>query len=372
MRTWTYRAAAAVLGISLGCGLNLACAQDAKPAAAASGTAGPEAKPEVVNVDNFKRAESDSYFAKFVRDAALGSFKHLREPAPIDKQDVIRMNRDTLYSSAVVDLEASPVTVVLPDAGKRFVSMQVINQDHYTPKVVYKGGAHTFSKAQVGTRYVLFLVRTFVDPGDPEDPKRVHALQDAIQLKQSKPGQFQIPSWDAASLKRLRDALNAVTAANGGMDSARMFGPKERVDPVQHLLGTAAGWGGNPASDAMYAGVTPTANDGKVVHKLTVGEVPVDGFWSISVYNKAGFFEKNPRNIYSVNNVTATRSADGSVSVQFGGCVEARGSAREQNSDATPNCLPITPGWNYLVRMYRPRKAVLDKTWTFPEAKPAP
>jgi hypothetical protein len=48
------------------------------------------------------------------------------------KQGIIRFNRDTLYSGAVFDLDAGPVTVRLPDAGKRFMSMQVINEDQYT------------------------------------------------------------------------------------------------------------------------------------------------------------------------------------------------------------------------------------------------
>ena len=39
------------------------------------------------------------------------------------------MNRDTIYSAAVLDLDGAPVTISLPDAGKRFMSMQVINQD---------------------------------------------------------------------------------------------------------------------------------------------------------------------------------------------------------------------------------------------------
>jgi hypothetical protein len=31
----------------------------------------------------------------------------------------------------------------------------------------------------------------------------------------------------------------------------------------------------------------------------------------------------------------------------------------------------VTPaGWNYTVRQYRPRKAILDGTWKFPEAEP--
>jgi len=46
----------------------------------------------------------------------------------------------------------------------------------------------------------------------------------------------------------------------------------------------------------------------------------VDGFWSVSVYDVAGYFAKNDRNAYSLNNVTARKSADGSYALQFGGC----------------------------------------------------
>lgn len=317
-----------------------------------------DSKPLAVNVDNFKRAETDAYFSKFVAQGGLAKFGHARELTPIDKQDVIRSNRDTLYSTAVVDLDAGPVTIVLPDASKRFMAMQVINEDHYTPMVVYKGGAHTFTRSQIGTRYVLFLVRTFVDPNDPADLTAVHQLQDSIKAQQARTGRFEVANWDATSLKKIRDSLNALATANGGLDSARMFGSKDKVDPVQHLLGTAAGWGGNPVTDAYYAGIEPPKNDGKTVYRLTVKDVPVDGFWSISVYNKDGFFEKNSRNLYSINNVSAKPAADGSVTVQFGGC-----------EGTVVNCLPITPGWNYLARMYRPRQEILDGTWKFPEAK---
>ena len=91
-------------------------------------------------------------------------------------------------------------------------------------------------------------------------------------------------------------------------------------------------------------------------YSLTVRDVPVDGFWSISLYNRDGFFEANERNAYSVNNLTATPNADGSVTVNFGGCDGDR-----------PNCLPIMEGWNYTVRMYRPRREVLDGSWTVPD-----
>src|SRR5882757_4663158 len=98
-------------------------------------TSAPAGNAVPVTVDNFARAESDLYFGSMVKDGALGKFLHRREPAAIDNQTVIRLNRDTLYSSAVFDLDAGPLTITLPDAGKRFMSLMVINEDHYVPEV---------------------------------------------------------------------------------------------------------------------------------------------------------------------------------------------------------------------------------------------
>ena len=139
------------------------------------------------------------------------------------------------------------------------------------------------------------------------------------------------------------------------------FGAKGQVDPVRRLLGAAAGWGGNPDKDAIYLNVVPKENDGKIVYRLTVKDVPVKGFWSVSVYNAQGYFQANPLNAYSLNSVMAKKSADGSATIQFGGCDDGK----------VPNCLPVTSGWNYMVRLYRPEKAILDGTWKFPEAQPA-
>ena len=35
------------------------------------------------------------------------------------------------------------------------------------------------------------------------------------------------------------------------------------------------------------------------------------------------------------------------------------------------NNLPITPGWSYVVRMYQPRREIIDGSWTFPRAQSA-
>lgn len=311
-----------------------------------------------VTVDNFKRAESDLYFARFVKEGGFGKLKHERGLAPIDNQTVIRLNRDTLYSFGVFDLDSSSVTITLPDAGKRFMSVQVINQDHYATDVYYAPGAYTITKEKVGTRYVALALRTFVDPNDAADVEAVHTLQDSITIEQTSPGKFEIPDWDQESQQNVREALLAVVKANGGIDSARMFGRKDEVDPVQHLLGTAAGWGGNPRTAALYFGVEPKQNDGKTPYRLTVEDMPVDGFWSVSVYNKEGYFVKNAMNAYTVNNVTAKASQNGSVTIRFGG---------DKNA---PNYIPIMPGWNYLLRAYRPQEKLLDGSWKVPEPQP--
>jgi hypothetical protein len=314
-------------------------------------------EPIPVTIENFVRAETDLYFDKAVKQSGLGELRHRRVMAEIDKQDVVRMNRDTIYSSGVFDLAASPLTVTLPDPGRRFMSMQVISQDHFTTEVAYAPGRFTYTPERVGTRYVYLIIRTFANPGDTADMTAAHALQDGIQIEQESAGTWETVNWDPDSRDKIRDRLEGLNQVKGETQG-EMFGRQGEADPVLHLLGTAIGWGGNPRSAAIYPSVHPRANDGKTAHRLTIRDVPVDGFWSVSVYNEKGFFEKNDLNAYSVNSLTAKPNADGSFTIQFGG-------------DPTAiNYLAISPGWNYTVRLYRPRKEILDGTWKLPEAQP--
>jgi hypothetical protein len=321
--------------------------------------AAPAERPIAVTPDNFPRAESDLYFSGVVKDGGFGKFMHRREPTSMANQTVIRMNRDTLYSAAVFDLDAGPVTIALPDPGKRFLSTQVIDEDEYSPEVVYGAVVRTLTRDEIGTRYVLAAVRILVDPNDPKDVEAVRALQDAIKIDQpGGPGTFRIPNWDASSQTKVRGAL--LELASTIPDTKGMFGPKGKVDPVRHLIGSAAAWGGNPEEDALYLNVTTAHNDGKTIYKLNVKDVPVDGFWSISVYDDKGYFAPNPQNAYSLNNLTAKPRDDGSFAIQFGGC-----------DGRIANCLPTPPSWNYLVRLYRPKPEILNGAWTFPEPQAA-
>jgi hypothetical protein len=210
----------------------------------------------------------------------------------------------------------------------------------------------------IGTRYAIAVVRFLVDFSNKEDVVQVHTLQDAIKFSQERPGTFEIPNWDEASLKKVQAAL--LQLGTTVSDTRRMFGADENeVDPVRHLIGSAMLWGGYPEKEALYLPITPARNDGTTIHKLIVRDVPVDGFWSITVYNAEGYLEPNQYNVYSVNMTSAKKGADGSVAIQFGGC-----------DGEIPNCLAIMRSWNYTVRLFRPRAEILDGTWMFPLAQP--
>lgn len=306
-----------------------------------------------VNADNFVRAETARMLSD-IQSAAGGVnvLRHNREPAPIDEQTVVRLNRDTLYSFGVVDVSEG-ASLTLPDTGGRYLSAMVVNEDHYVVCVLHDPGTHHLASQDVESAHALVALRVLVDPNNPADVAAVAALQDEVSLEAASHTPFRAPEYDSASFDQTRDALLALARNLTGFD--HMFGSREEVDPVRHLIGTAAGWGGLPTSEAAYVGIDPSVETG--FYELTFDSVPVDAFWSVSVYNAAGFFEPNASGRYTLNSVTAHRNEDDSVTVHF----------VPDDSITGPNRIPTPgPGWNYLIRLYRPHASVLDGRWTPP------
>lgn len=306
-----------------------------------------------VTVKTFIRAETDVAIKKVYDQIGFNKWFHIRMPTPLDKQDVIRMNRDTIYSSTVLDL-SKPVTIMMPDADGRYMNLHVINQDHYS-YATSEPGTHKITKDKVGSRYAYLIVRTFIDADDPNDIKAANAAQDAMTIVGGGNGPLDVPNWNMEQLLEARGALN--TLAKLGGNAALAFGTKEEVSPIDHLVFGAAGWGGLPQKSAFYDIATVTKNDG-TSHSVMAKDVPVDAFWSITVYGADGFIKENPEGRYSFNNITAKPNKDGSITINFGACEDGR-----------INCLPILKDWNYAVRMYEPRKEIIDGSWKFPAIK---
>src|SRR2546421_12949817 len=94
--------------------------------ASAQTTASPA---EPVTVENYNRAQTDVYFAGVVKNGGFGKFRHGRELASPAQQGIPPPKRDTLYSFAIFDLDAGPVAITLAHARKRYIGMQVANQE---------------------------------------------------------------------------------------------------------------------------------------------------------------------------------------------------------------------------------------------------
>ncbi len=259
------------------------------------------------------------------------------------------MNRDTLYSSVLVDISKG-ATFTMPDSGDRYMSVMVINEDHYLNKVILDAGTYELTMEEFDTPYVALAARTLVNSSDPDDIKEANALQDQMKIESASARPYAHPDYDHDSDQATYKAL--LELGRGVSDTRRTFGKKDEVSEVRHLLETAWAWGGLPIEEAYYLNVEPNLPVG--AYKITVKDVPVDAFWSISVYNKDGYFQENEYDAYSANHISGTPNADGSFTIHFGG------------DPTSVNHLPITEGWNYVVRLYQPRKEILDGSWTFP------
>jgi len=307
-----------------------------------------------VNAMNFIDAQTAMQFDTYQEKAGgVNKVLNIREPVPVDNQPTIRMNRDTLYSFIVVDISEG-ATVTLPDAGSRYQSMMVVNEANYINAVFLDGGAHEMTTDKFGSDHVWIGIRTLVDSNSPDDIKAVNDLQDAINVEAKSAKPFESDDYDPASYKVTLKAL--LELGKGVPNSEGWFGSKEEVDPIGHLIGTAVGFGGLPQKHAFYLNVNPGLPVGE--YQLTAKDVPVRAFWSVSLYNDQGYFQKNPKGAYNFNSVNATKNADGSITIHFGGC-----------DDGRVNCLPIMKGWNYGVRLYEPEEAILDGSYVFPSVE---
>lgn len=308
-----------------------------------------------VTPETFIRAETDRMFHDFVKNAGgkINEFFYIRMPTPLDAQTVIRMNRDTLYMGAVVDTEGG-ATVTMPEIpDDRYASILVLDNDHYAPVVIYEPGTH---KLPEDTKYVALAVRIQVNnPNDHEEIKKINKLQDLFKISASSADPLPPYQWDIESLNRLRTQYENESTAFTSWKG--MQGPRGKVDEKLRHIAAAAAWGLFPESDATYLNYSGN-HDYTVCHSATYKVPDNDGFWSITVYGNDGLM-KSENNLINESNVKYNE--DGTFMVHFG--------LKEACGDV-PNRLDVTVGWNFLMRIYRPGKSVVNGEYALPIAMP--
>ncbi len=306
-----------------------------------------------VNIDNIKRVETHIQMGRFQNIGGINKFGHLRLPAPLDQQTTISMNRDTLYSIAVLDLE-KPVTVTFPETNGRYLTIEVLDEDHYVYNVYTKPGKYTFSKKDVGTRYAVVLVRVFMNQYDPNDITIANTIQDRLKIEGGLNEPFVLPNYNMEQYKTIFKLLHQLVhfttnSTIGGQ------GRRGEVDRMKHTIITIAGWGALPPKNAMYEIMRVDLDIFKKYKIEVPADVPVGAFWSISMYDSSGFIQKNDLGVYSFNNTTAKRNSDDSYTIHIGGC-----------NDGRSNCLPFAgEGFYYVWRMYEPGEEILNGEYIF-------
>lgn len=156
-----------------------------------------------VTPENFIRAETDHMFSAMIKNAGgSNQFFHFRTPTPLDKQTVIRMNRDVLYSGGVFDAREG-LTITFPEiTDTRYASMEIIDNDHYVIDIIHEPGTYHIKSP---TDFVYIIIRMQLkSPDDQEDIAIVNALQDQFVVTSKSNQPFQAKQWDTASLDSLR------------------------------------------------------------------------------------------------------------------------------------------------------------------------
>ena len=324
------------------CALLSACSQETEQTGASKDAAA-AAGPVAVTRDNYPLVETHRQMAITQTNAGeVNVFDHKREVPKGDNQPVIRMNRDTLYSMAIVDTTKGAV-VTLPDTGDRYMSLMYLDEHHRVYDMVYEPGDHEIPSH---SDHMYALIRIGIRSGDAEDLAEIHQLQNKIKLSAGSSKTFVPLAYEQESYEKTHHGILESFRTSGLSDTEKMFGTADYVDPDRYLIGTAIGWGGATWKDNIYQF---SMNFAGFDCQSTTFQDPKNtgGFWSVTVYDKAGFMFDD---IANVNSEVAVANEDGSFTVHFG-------------CDGEVNNIPIendTGVWNAAMRHYTPSQAVID------------
>ncbi len=305
-----------------------------------------------VTEENYETAESDLAFQNITKLVGSNAWYHFPGLTPLDNQTVVRMNRDTIYSAYIADL-SSGGTISIPDIGNRYISVMVVQNDHYIDQVFTNPGTH---KIISKTKFAMIAARVQIDPNDPSDLERVKQIQDKLIVTTGSHKQHVMPNYDMKQLVALRNALTEEGSKLG--NQRNMQGAHGQVDPRMHMYGTAIGWGMLPDSEAQYfsyyskGDVMNPDNCSQATYQAP--KVNGNGFYSLTIYNNQGYiaFDKA---VLNKNNIEY--NDDGSFTVSYGNCPEG-----------SKNLMPVAKGWDVMMRIYKP-DLEQTKSYRLPEPK---
>jgi hypothetical protein len=154
-----------------------------------------------------------------------GVFMHNRKAADPKNHTIVRLNFDTQYSSAILDL-TEEATLIMPETNGRYQSAWFITEEHYNPMAINKPGTYKINQENTGSKYVIVVIRTQANMSSPEDLEIVSKLQDQVILSQKDRGSYEVSNnWDMNEILKMREKYQEITREKG-ITSEMMFGKK--------------------------------------------------------------------------------------------------------------------------------------------------
>jgi len=357
-----YLTAAVIVSI----GLLLGCEQKKTPASEAAATPPAQTQNGQVSVtkDNFAYAMTDLAMQKEFVQGADNAWHHHRTPMPLNEQPAPLMNRDTVYSFAILD-GGGDVAITLPPNDGRYMSLHVMEHNHVTYKVFYGPGRYVLPASKT-TDFFYANVRMQVNPNDPADVKKVNDYQDQLKIEYLngyQPKSFKVTNWNMDEFNKVRAYYveqaqkEGVTGTMGTVDNPVSLEARNR--------GVAIATGLLPDKDAIYLTEKHDVEMGKI-YKATfaVPEManPKLGFYSVTMYGDDQYLKTDKGSI--LNNHEIKLNPGGKTfdvyfvpEAEFG-----------KGKHANELLYPTAPFWT-CTRIYMPGKSVLDKQYQLPELR---
>ena len=295
-----------------------------------------------VNWDNYVVAETDWYFNGVQKKAGVNTWMH-DDPVSIDNQQVIRSNRDVVYSIAIVDVrEGATFSVPAADPDNdAFQIIHIMDENHLFHQVVRRGESITINASDLTAGTHVYLLSRTKDNGNYEDTKRRQAQLHFV-AKSNKP--YQAKGFTEKDVLAYRDQLvgNVMT---GKTSVTGLYGFGATLSDIKdndYKHAAAVGWGGLPADTAQYLpaimGQGSTACQTWTVPNPNLDYKHRGGYWSITTYSAKGWIETDK---FYLSGEKMQDNGDGTSSAYF-------------NCPDIAISLRVTEGWTAVVRFYEP------------------
>jgi hypothetical protein len=260
----------------------IACTQAESPdsgerAAAPGSSVAANDGPIKVDRSNYQQAEVARNFTKWAERGANNKLMHMTDVTPSGPAPTVRMNRDTLYSAAILDTSSGIASITLPE-GDLYQSVLMIDTDGYARKFIVEPGNHMVA---TDTQFVWVLVRTGLEKGIEE----ARRFQAQVTVQGMGDSTYSSPEYDHDSLAKLTRTLvdESIAEDDGDLYYGNYPG---QVDETRRMRSTAAGFGGMYGTN-MYKFVE--AVDNNVCMQSTFDDPHATEFFSFTLYDTDGY-----------------------------------------------------------------------------------